>query len=68
MNPVACCGRGRVQLNGVFRTLARGVIAVDHLPDYLIAKELGEIIRFIRRGQAMDWRALPPETVKAAAN
>jgi len=38
----------------VFRKMIRDMIAADHLPDYEMFEEPGDIIRFCRRGQVVD--------------
>ena len=53
----------------VFRKMVRDMISVDHLPDYQMFEEPGDIIRFCRRGQVVegpDRPVLPPETLEEA--
>ena len=38
----------------VFRKMIRNMIEADHLPDYEMAEEPGDIIRFSRRGQVVE--------------
>ncbi|WP_298854328.1 replication initiator protein A [uncultured Ruegeria sp.] len=38
----------------VFRKMIRDMIAADHLPDYEMAEEPGDLIRFTRRGQLVE--------------
>ncbi|NVK58193.1 MAG: replication initiator protein A [Alteromonadaceae bacterium] len=42
----------------VFRRMVRDMIESDHLPDYHLAEEEGDIIRFTRRTQVLDEGAL----------
>ena len=49
----------------VFRAMLRDMIAADHLPDYTMAEEAGDIIRFANRAQVLEAGAgqglqLPP--------
>ena len=49
----------------VFRAMLRDMIAVDHLPDYTMSEEPGDIIRFTNRAQVLEAGAgqglqLPP--------
>ena len=49
----------------VFRAMLRDMIAVDHLPDYTMTEEPGDIIRFTNRAQVLEagagqWLQLPP--------
>lgn len=53
----------------VFRKMLRDMIAADHLPDYHMAEEPGDLIRFRLRAGAMASApppALAPETLEAA--
>jgi len=54
----------------VFRAAIRKMIAQDHLPDYAMQEEAGDVIRFIRRGQVIEPAAGPgplaSETLEAA--
>jgi plasmid replication initiation protein len=53
----------------VFRKMLRDMIARDHLPDYRIAEEAGDIIRFTRRDVVIEPGTLPllaPETLAQA--
>ncbi|MDU8930030.1 replication initiator protein A [Alisedimentitalea sp. MJ-SS2] len=52
----------------VFRAALRKMIAADHLPDYSMAEEEGDLIRFTRRGQVIEPLEAPlqPETLEAA--
>jgi plasmid replication initiation protein len=54
----------------VFRKMIRDMIAVDHLPDYEMFEEEGDLIRFTARGSVLeDGLQLPPlsaEAVQAA--
>ncbi|MGH1413616.1 MAG: replication initiator protein A [Pelagimonas sp.] len=43
----------------VFRAAVRKMIAADHLPDYSLSEEEGDIIRFARRGQVIEPGAGP---------
>ncbi|NOD78579.1 MULTISPECIES: replication initiator protein A [unclassified Ruegeria] len=38
----------------VFRKMIRDMIAADHLPDYEMSEEPGDLIRFTRRGQVVE--------------
>lgn len=44
----------------VFRRMLRDMIAADHLPDYTMAEEPGDLIRFAPRGLVEDGPGLPP--------
>ncbi len=44
----------------VFRAMLREMIAADHLPDYALAEEPGDIIRFSTRAGLIDARQAPP--------
>ncbi len=54
----------------VFRKMIRDMIVADHLPDYEMVEEEGDIIRFIRRGQVIETYdgvlQLDPDTLEAA--
>ena len=53
----------------VFRKMIRDMIAADHLPDYEMTEEPGDIIRFSRRGQvieATDRPILSPDILEQA--
>ena len=53
----------------VFRKMIRDMIAQNHLPDYEIAEEPGDLIRFSRRHRLLDDGPLPvlrPETLDRA--
>ena len=53
----------------VFRKMIRDMIAADHLPDYEMTEEPGDIIRFSRRGQvieAADRPILSPDILEQA--
>ncbi len=53
----------------VFRKMIRDMIAADHLPDYEMTEDPGDLIRFTRRGQVVegtDRPTLPPETLDEA--
>lgn len=52
----------------VFRAALRRIIAEDHLPDYTLTEEPGDLIRVTRRGQVIDdpGPALAPDTFEAA--
>ncbi|WP_170765247.1 replication initiator protein A [Ruegeria lacuscaerulensis] len=53
----------------VFRKMIRDMIAADHLPDYEITEEPGDLIRFTRRGQVVegpDKPILPPAALEEA--
>ncbi|SFE71841.1 replication initiator protein A [Roseivivax sediminis] len=54
----------------VFRANLRKMIASDHLPDYAMAEEEGDLVRFTRRrplrDKGADAPALAPETLEAA--
>ncbi len=53
----------------VFRKMLRDMIAADHLPDYHLEEEPGDIIRFSRRDvvvEVEDKLHLKPETLQAA--
>lgn len=53
----------------VFRKMLRDMIAANHLPDYEMAEDAGDMIRFSRRAGAMATAAPPqlsPETLQAA--
>jgi plasmid replication initiation protein len=53
----------------VFRQMLRAMIATDHLPDYALAEEPGDILRVSRRGAVPDpgtGPALRPETLDRA--
>ena len=43
----------------VFRKMIRTMIEADHLPDYHIAEEEGDIIRFTRRGEVVEGPNVP---------
>ncbi|MCI2401159.1 replication initiator protein A [Aliiroseovarius subalbicans] len=43
----------------VFRKMLRDMIAADHLPDYEMLEEPGDIIRFARRGQVVEVGSRP---------
>ena len=43
----------------VFRKMIRNMITADHLPDYEMAEEEGDIIRFSRRGQVVEGADTP---------
>ena len=52
----------------VFRAMLREMIAADHLPDYAMAEEPGDIIRFTNRATVLDagsGPALPPLSPEA---
>ena len=52
----------------VFRAMLREMIAADHLPDYAMAEEPGDIIRFTNRAMVLDagaGPALPPLSPEA---
>ncbi len=44
----------------VFRKMLRDMIVADHLPDYEMTEEAGDMIRFIRRDTVVDGAAGPP--------
>jgi plasmid replication initiation protein len=52
----------------VFRAMLREMIAVNHLPDYEMAEDPGDIIRFTRRAALIETPgpALKPETLEQA--
>jgi plasmid replication initiation protein len=53
----------------VFRKMIRDMIAADHLPDYQITEEPGDLIRFRPRGALIEPAAQPvlrPETLERA--
>ncbi len=53
----------------VFRKMIRDMIAADHLPDYAMAEEPGDLIRFTLRDQVVEYQPNPvlkPETLEAA--
>lgn len=53
----------------VFRKMIRDMIAADHLPDYSMAEEPGDLIRFSLRDRVVDHQPNPvlkPETYEAA--
>ncbi|WP_417525619.1 replication initiator protein A [Marinovum sp.] len=53
----------------VFRRMLRDMIAADHLPDYEMTEQPGDLIRFARRGAVIDPTTLPvlrPETYETA--
>jgi len=43
----------------VFRKMIRDMITADHLPDYAMEEEEGDIIRFSRRGQVVEGADIP---------
>ncbi|MBR9823392.1 MAG: replication initiator protein A [Rhodobacteraceae bacterium] len=50
----------------VFRKMIRDMIESDHLPDYHLAEEEGDLIRFTRRAQVIeDGPAAPPLSAEA---
>ena len=44
----------------VFRKMLRDMIAEDHLPDYEISEEPGDLIRFTLRGRVLETPQAPP--------
>jgi plasmid replication initiation protein len=53
----------------VFRRMIRDMIASDHLPDYVLSEEPGDVIRVSRRAARLapgEAPALAPETLEAA--
>lgn len=55
----------------VFRKMIRDMIAADHLPDYEMIEEPGDVIRFASRAAVLDeggpeLAPLPPEVLEAA--
>lgn len=53
----------------VFRKMIRDMIAIDHLPEYQMAEESGDIICFFRRGLVTEISAAPrpsPEALEQA--
>ena len=44
----------------VFRAMIREMIAKDHLPDYIIEEEPGDLIRFTLRDRVVDTSDVPP--------
>jgi plasmid replication initiation protein len=49
----------------VFRAAVRKMIQANHLPDYEIIEEPGDIIRFSRRGQVIEPGSAPQPSVEA---
>lgn len=53
----------------VFRKMIRDMITADHLPDYSMAEEPGDLIRFSLRDRVVEFQPNPvlkPETLEAA--
>ena len=54
----------------VFRAMLRAMIATNHLPDYVLEEEAGDIIAFVRRDAVVDpggdAQALKPDTLEQA--
>ncbi len=50
----------------VFRRMLRDMIAADHLPDYAMEEQPGDLIRFTPKGQMVEAPATPPRLSEAA--
>lgn len=50
----------------VFRRMLRDMIAADHLPDYIMAEQPGDLIRFTPRAHMVEAPATPPRLSETA--